>query len=383
MKMKKIISALLIFCMFISMTFTVQAAGPQKVTLDLGNGSIKITPTGYTQTGDVAHTGAYVITGYRMADTPLRIVNNTGQPYTFDITLENATILASDWCTAFIIEANAPTVVNIKNIGTSKIVAYNHPAIKVESTAQVDINITNETGANLSLERDYEEYGKPNVFENSKREIVNLTIDGKTMDCDGNANAHSFTKEIWYYLYNDMPTTNLLLHKDRMSFSLVCPKCNMGKETKDIDFETTIDECTDTGTVRCTAMLDGVPYTKEFQVKATQHRLEKCAGVDSSCTKEGNVEYWKCKTCNKMYLDENGTTKAEESDLVVAKKAHKYVDGKCTVCGVAEPTPVVNNNGTPKTGDTSRVLLWTALLLAGAVGMTAVVVNERKNKYFN
>ena len=70
-----------------------------------------------------------------------------------------------------------------------------------------------------------------------------------------------------------------------------------------------------------------------------------------------------------------------EQGHVTAKIAHNYKDGKCTVCGSADPTYNPNPQS-PQTGDRHNVELWSSLLLVAAASfvlLTAVRRRERED----
>ena len=70
-----------------------------------------------------------------------------------------------------------------------------------------------------------------------------------------------------------------------------------------------------------------------FTVK---HELEKVAAKAPTCTEAGNKEYWVCKVCGK-YFDTDGKTEITRESTVIPAAGHKYENGKCTVCGAADP----------------------------------------------
>lgn len=70
-----------------------------------------------------------------------------------------------------------------------------------------------------------------------------------------------------------------------------------------------------------------------FTVK---HNLEKVAAKAPTCTEAGNKEYWVCKVCGK-YFDTDGKTEITRESTVIPAAGHKYENGKCTVCGAADP----------------------------------------------
>ena len=85
-----------------------------------------------------------------------------------------------------------------------------------------------------------------------------------------------------------------------------------------------------------------------------KHISAKAATEDA----EGNTEYWYCEGCNKYYSDKDGTKEIKKANTVTAKLPKS-----------------------PKTGDTSNLMLWIALLLAsgGAAIGTAVVSKKKKH----
>jgi LPXTG-motif cell wall-anchored protein len=151
----------------------------------------------------------------------------------------------------------------------------------------------------------------------------------------------------------------------------------------------------------------------------TVEHIEK---KDATCTENGNTEYWHCKDCGKYFSDKACTTEISlESTVIsktghveteiqgakdatcteegytgdkvckvcgevlekgkpIAKIAHTYKDGKCTVCGAADPDykPNEGSPDSPQTGDTSNIAWWFALMVAAAIGLAGTVVYGRK-----
>ena len=85
-----------------------------------------------------------------------------------------------------------------------------------------------------------------------------------------------------------------------------------------------------------------------------KHFPAKAATEDS----EGNIEYWYCSGCGKYYSDKDGTKEIAKADTVTAKLPKS-----------------------PKTGDTSNLMLWIALLLASGGVMTGTTVISKKKKH--
>ena len=96
---------------------------------------------------------------------------------------------------------------------------------------------------------------------------------------------------------------------------------------------------------------------------------------DATCTAEGYTGDKVCKTCGKVV--EEGKT--------IAKLAHSYKDGKCTVCGTIDTNykPVdsdAGKNDTPKTGDGSTMLIWITMLLISGAGAVYIAAYNKKTK---
>ena len=55
---------------------------------------------------------------------------------------------------------------------------------------------------------------------------------------------------------------------------------------------------------------------------ATGHTLEKAAAKAATCTAKGNIEYWKCSKCGKLFKDDAGTEELTAADTVTAALGH-------------------------------------------------------------
>ena len=106
--------------------------------------------------------------------------------------------------------------------------------------------------------------------------------------------------------------------------------------------------------------------------------FEIVGAKEATCTSEGYTGDKVCGICGKII--EEGT--------VIAKTAHAFKDGKCTVCGAADPDYVPagttdtdkGNSGGPGTGDDSDMTLWLALLMASIAGALGATVYSRRKK---
>lgn len=126
-------------------------------TLNISDGAIKITPTGYTQNGgdEIAFTGKYIITGSVVWDTPLSFSNETDEAVEYDVTFDNAHILGGSYCSAITFKngSKSDITVNITNKGTSEVRAWGGASFQnqIKGNVKVTVNITEEEGSSLYL----------------------------------------------------------------------------------------------------------------------------------------------------------------------------------------------------------------------------------------
>ena len=108
----------------------------------------------------------------------------------------------------------------------------------------------------------------------------------------------------------------------------------------------------------------------------------------ATCTENGVTTY----TATVEFNGETYTAKKDVADIPAI--GHSYEDGKCSVCGAADPNykPTESDNGnsdssatgettSPETGDNSNVMLWIAVMLAAGTALTGTVLYSRKRKY--
>lgn len=111
---------------------------------------------------------------------------------------------------------------------------------------------------------------------------------------------------------------------------------------------------------------------------------------DATCTSEGYTGDEVCSVCNEI------VKKGE----VTEKLAHHYVNGKCTVCGAADPeykgpgetsagadkNVSTGNSGnmekasSPRTGDEAPIVLWIGMLAAACVAVGGSLAYRKKCK---
>ena len=94
--------------------------------------------------------------------------------------------------------------------------------------------------------------------------------------------------------------------------------------------------CTEAGNIAywtcsdCGAIFSDEAGTTEINqadtvIPAKGHALTKTEAKKATCTEPGNIEYWTCSECQKLFKEEAGTTEIQQADTVVAAKSHNPV----------------------------------------------------------
>ena len=110
----------------------------------------------------------------------------------------------------------------------------------------------------------------------------------------------------------------------------------------------------------------GETVKKGEVIPATGHDTEIVGAKEPTCTEDGYTGDVVCKT--------NGET--IKKGEVIKATGHQYKDGKCTVCGAADP----NYKPGVKTGDESNTALWVVMMASAALLAAAVVVLPRRKR---
>ncbi|WP_373175135.1 BspA family leucine-rich repeat surface protein [Prevotella merdae] len=108
-------------------------------------------------------------------------------------------------------------------------------------------------------------------------------------------------------------------------------------------FETT---CTERGytTHKCSICNYIIKVYKNDELKP--HTLTHYDAKAVTCTEDGQIEYWQCSICNKLFSNADATTEiTDAASLVIPAKGHQYdKEGTCTVCKATDPRYTLFNN---------------------------------------
>ena len=105
------------------------------------------------------------------------------------------------------------------------------------------------------------------------------------------------------------------------------------------------------------------------------HKLTHHALKNATCTEAGNIEYWQCSVCNKLFSDANATTEITDvASLVIPAKGHTFDrEGNCTVCHYKDSRyALFNLEGITDVTITDNGSYPWQMLDLGADGMSAV-----------
>lgn len=94
------------------------------------------------------------------------------------------------------------------------------------------------------------------------------------------------------------------------------------------------------GTATCTQKAKCGICGEEYDELAN-HSLSKTDAKEATCTEDGNIEYWTCSKCHKLFLDENGTNETTLANVTNTAPGHSLVkteakDATCTEDGNIE-----------------------------------------------
>lgn len=195
--------------------------------------------------------------------------------------------------------------------------------------------------------------------------------------------------------------------------------------------------CTEDGYTGDTYCKDcGVKIADGEVISATGHTLEKVNAKEATHEAAGNIAYYQCSVCGKLFKDAEAAEEITLEDTVIAKgehdygtayksdaenhwkecdcgnvvekEAHKFGDWTvtkeatetakgskervCSVCGYkeiaeipaieapSEPTESTDSEDTksPTTGDNSNAVLWIVLMFVSASALTTIGIFAKK-----
>lgn len=93
-------------------------------------------------------------------------------------------------------------------------------------------------------------------------------------------------------------------------------------------------KCTDCGKLYRDVAGEEELSEEDVAVPAKGHELEKVEAKEATCTENGNAVHYKCKSCGKLYLDAAGKEELTEEEVAILAKGHELekVEAKEATC---------------------------------------------------
>ena len=113
------------------------------------------------------------------------------------------------------------------------------------------------------------------------------------------------------------------------------------------------------------------------------HTLEEIAEKEATHLTPGNIRYYSCDYCGRIYEDAAGTRELSPEETMIEKLPDHTPDGSSDDSekhedGQQADTGNNDSSNAPKTGDHNNYLVWLALLAVSGAGLTGNVIYRRK-----
>ena len=180
----------------------------------------------------------------------------------------------------------------------------------------------------------------------------------------------------------DKEITHKWTNDEGESTNGVCDRCGLGCEhVYDADCDADCNIC---GVTREASHQYAYPCDAhcmicgEFTNPDAAHNIVAVEAKAATCTENGNIAYWSCSICNAAWADEALTQITNRMSVVIpATGEHNYVDGKCSVCGEADP-----NAPTDPIADANLTFLGAAgISFQDYIGMNIMFYNGTAANY--
>ena len=169
------------------------------------------------------------------------------------------------------------------------------------------------------------------------------TTDGvKTFTCSGCDEIKTETVPALGHNWSEWTVTTEASCSAKGTETRVCANDESHTETRDIAIDTANHDWGDwVVTTPATETAEGVETrvckndsthteTRSIPKLDHVHKLVTTEAVAATCETAGNIEYYACSNCGKLFRDDAGTTEIQLSDTVVAALGHNWDDGTVT-----------------------------------------------------
>ena len=148
--------------------------------------------------------------------------------------------------------------------------------------------------------------------------------------CEGTASYKYFKWEISSVQYDN----TLQVGEFRLKLSTCSHKNADGSSALGEALSTVPATCTKPAYTTHKCSLCGAIIEVVASADLAPHSLVHHEAKDPTCTEAGNIEYWQCSACNKLFSTADASTEiTDAASVVIPAKGHQYdSQGVCTVC---------------------------------------------------
>ena len=191
------------------------------------------------------------------------------------------------------------------------------------------------------IEESIEDWGVINYDDNHEYNFSNLEYQWGSTTVDIVASDENVVIQ-WIPIDKDTEWTLDFAQKVtavRCIIEVKCTKCGEKKEKEKIITKEAVEiqqpTCTAKGSYTYKVTLgdyskdengENKMSTIKIPIQMIEHNLEKTEAVAATCEKDGNIEYYTCKTCKKYFSDKDGKKEIEENSWVVKATGHQIVE---------------------------------------------------------
>lgn len=199
----------------------------------------------------------------------------------------------------------------------------------------------NEEAGTLSKIEDFNNWGVINYDDNHEYNYSELDYQW-AYTTDGIAASDENVDIQWDSIDKDTEWTLDFAQKVtavRCIIEVKCTKCGEKKEKEKIITKEAVEiqqpTCTAKGSYTYKVTLgdyskdeNGKNETTDIKIPITMiaHKFDTIKAVAATCEKDGNIEYYTCKTCGKYFSDKDGKKEIEENSWVVKATGHQIVE---------------------------------------------------------
>lgn len=199
----------------------------------------------------------------------------------------------------------------------------------------------NEEAGTLSKIEDFNNWGVINYDDNHEYNYSELDYQW-AYTTDGIAASDENVDIQWNSIDKDTEWTLDFAKKVtavRCIIEVKCTKCGEKKEKEKIITKEAVEiqqpTCTAKGSYLYKVTLgdyskneNGENKTTDIEIPITMiaHNLDTTAAVAATCEKDGNIEYYTCKTCKKYFSDKEGKKEIAKNSWVVKATGHQIVE---------------------------------------------------------